>query len=55
VLALSAQGFAQEPAAGHGKAKPSPPETKLETVTVVSDRAPVNAGDKVVASGLRLH
>jgi len=50
VLALSAQAFAQEPAAGPGKAKPSPPETKLETVAVVSDRAPVKAGDKVVTT-----
>jgi tetratricopeptide (TPR) repeat protein len=50
VLALSAQAFAQEPAAGPGSAKPSPPETKLETVAVVSDRAPVKAGDKVVAT-----
>jgi tetratricopeptide (TPR) repeat protein len=50
VLALSAQGYAQEPAAGPGSAKPSPPQAKLETLAVVSDRAPVKAGDKVVAT-----
>ena len=48
--AFSVQAYTQEAPCAPASPKPSTPQNGLETVVVISDRAPVKAGDKVVAT-----